>query len=89
MRALKSIFRTHRMPKIIGFDNGLLFSSRVLQKFSEEYEFKHPYYPKSNGQAEHSVQTIKGLILKAISPKQNLPAPSCLLLGRKLRIHST
>lgn len=106
--ALKSIFRTHGIPKIVVSDNGPPYSSRAFQKFSKEYGFKHvtssPYYPKSNGQAERSIQTMKGLILKAInsnrdpnlavlehnnSPKQNLPAPSCLLMGRKLRTTST
>lgn len=59
-----------------------------------------PRYPRSNGMVERSIQTIKNLFLKAIetksdpflaimdynsTPKQNLPAPCTLLMGRQFR----
>lgn len=59
-----------------------------------------PYYPRSNGMVERGIQTIKGLLTKAyqdnedpflavltynVTPKQGLPAPSELLMGRRLR----
>ena len=42
------------------------FSSEAYRKFSNNYQFKHitssPYYPRSNGEAERAVATIKSLL---------------------------
>ncbi|KAK9730649.1 Integrase zinc binding domain [Popillia japonica] len=60
-----------------------------------------PGYPRSNGMVERHIQTMKGLFTKAIedgvdpmlsilsynnTPKNNAPAPSELLMGRKLKM---
>jgi len=41
-------------------------------QFAEAYGFAHvttsPYYPQSNGQAEHTVRTIKSLLANAQDP---------------------
>lgn len=59
-----------------------------------------PYYPRSNGMVERMIQTVKALLTKAYqnkedpflailnyntTPKQDLPAPCQLLMGRRLR----
>nr|CAI5849336.1 unnamed protein product [Callosobruchus analis] len=59
-----------------------------------------PYYPRSNGMIERAIQSVKGLLAKCLqdggdpflailsyntTPKQDLPAPCDILMGRKLR----
>ncbi|XP_031333939.1 uncharacterized protein K02A2.6-like [Photinus pyralis] len=59
-----------------------------------------PRYPRSNGMVERTVQTVKSLLTKCllekedpfaailnynVTAKQNLPSPSELLMGRRLR----
>lgn len=59
-----------------------------------------PYYAASNGMVERAIQSVKGLLVKSyeenrdpflailcynITPKQGLPSPSQLLMGRRLR----
>ncbi|UYV74937.1 K02A2.6-like [Cordylochernes scorpioides] len=67
---LKTIFRTHGIPRTLVSDNGPPFNSTGFKNFAQKYEFKHqtssPKYPRSNGQVERTIQTIKGLIIKAM-----------------------
>ncbi|KAB0790220.1 hypothetical protein PPYR_15443, partial [Photinus pyralis] len=59
-----------------------------------------PRYPRSNGMVERTVQTVKSLLTKCllekedpfaailnynVTVKQNLPSPSELLMGRKIK----
>ncbi|KAF2884337.1 hypothetical protein ILUMI_21827, partial [Ignelater luminosus] len=77
-----------------------LHKSNVPGEVKKYSPIKNPCYPKSNGQVERTIQTIKGLMLKAIknikdpfiavldynfTPKQNLPAPSISLMGKRIR----
>ncbi|UYV65657.1 hypothetical protein LAZ67_3004985, partial [Cordylochernes scorpioides] len=81
---------------------------KIAVDFMEKYEFKHqtssPKYPRSNGQVERTIQTIKGLIIKAVksgrdpnlalmefnnTPKYDLPSPTQMLMGRSVRTLST
>ena len=43
-----------------------------IKLFAKKWDFKHitssPYYPKSNGQVERTIQTIKKLWKKPLEP---------------------
>ena len=94
-------FSRHGIPETLVSDNGPQYSSELFVKFAAEYNFVHvtssPHYPRSNGHAERSVQTIKNILRKANDPLlamliyRSTPLPWCklspaeLLMGRKLR----
>ena len=99
--SLKAIFSRHGIPATFVSDNGPQFSSEEMRTFAKEYGFKHttssPYYPKSNGQAERTVKTVKHLLSNSPDPYLALlsyratPLPFCglspaeLSMGRKIR----
>ena len=82
-------------------DNGPQFASDVLSQFAKIYDFQQvtssPLYPRSNGLAERTVQTVKALLRDSEDPHMALltyrstPFPRCmlslakLLMGRQLR----
>lgn len=89
---------------MIHSDNGPQFISKDFKKFCRDYGIQHttssPYYPKSNGLAEKTVQTLKRLLTKAkregrdpylsILDYRNTPiigsaSPAQLLFGRRTR----
>ena len=100
IRALKSIFSRHGIPRVLVTDNGPCYSSREFRKFAKDWEFEHvtssPKYPRSNGMAERYVGTIKSLLKKAEDPYlaileyRTTPiddlglSPAQLLMGRRL-----
>ena len=53
-------------------DNGPQYSSAIFSKFAKEYNFQHvtssPKFPRSNGEAERAVRTVKELLEKAPDP---------------------
>ena len=65
---LKSIFAKFGIPNELRFASGPQFSSFAFQKFANCYGFVHtfssPRYPRSNGEAERAVQTVKNLLKK-------------------------
>ena len=69
IEAFKSIFSGQGIPQTLISDNGPQFSSQEFTRFSKAYNFSHitisPYFPRSNGQAERTVQTVKNLIREA------------------------
>lgn len=101
---LKKIFARHGIPKIVMSDNGPPFNSAEFQNFSKTWSFKHvtssPRYPRSNGQVERAVQTIKNIIRKSEMDgtdlemcllqyrntpiSYNLPSPAQILFSRRL-----
>ena len=105
INVLKQIFARHGIPETVISDNGPQFSSHEYKLFSKNYQFQpiftNPQYPKSNGQVERSVQTIKLMIKKSIIDKKdfqlallnyrNTPidtlqaSPAQLLMNRRLR----
>ena len=52
------------------FDNGSQFMTREFRDFCEAYQIKHitipPYHPRSNGQAERHVDTLKRVLKKKL-----------------------
>ena len=64
--SLKAIFSRHGVPLVLMSDNGPQFDSSDMKQFANTYGFKHitssPHYPQSNGLAERTVKTIKGLL---------------------------
>ena len=98
---LKRQFGVHGIPAEVVSDNGPQFSSSEFQEFAKEYSFKHvtssPHYPKTNGEDERAVQTVKTLWRKnsdkyrALLDYQTTPIPGIelplaqLLMGHLLR----
>ena len=99
--SLKAIFSRHGIPVTFVSDNGPQFASEEMRTFAREYGFHNitssPYYPKSNGQAERTVKTVKHLLGNSSDPYLALlsyratPLPICSLspaelsMGRKIR----
>ena len=70
--SLKAIFSRHGIPVTFVSDNGPQFNSEEMRIFAKEYGFQHttssPYYPKSNGQAERTIRTVKHLLGNSTDP---------------------
>ena len=53
-------------------DIGPHFDSSVMKEFANTYGFQHitssPHYPQSNGLAERTVKTMKGLLKHTTDP---------------------
>ena len=54
------------MPETVVSDNGPQYASHEFAEFAQQYNFKHvtssPHHPRSNGQAERTVKTVKFLL---------------------------
>ncbi|KAL5014582.1 hypothetical protein ScPMuIL_008852 [Solemya velum] len=104
IQAMKNIFSRHGIPKQILSDNGPCYRSQEFKVFSKEWDFQHvtssPRYPKSNGLAEKTVQTMKNIIRKCCAAGDDVQlgllayrttkldiglSSSELLMGRQLR----
>ena len=66
---MKSQFARHGIPKQLMSDNGPQFNCAEFANFADSWDFQHrtssPRYPKSNGLAERTIQTVKGILKKA------------------------
>jgi transposase InsO family protein len=101
---LKSIFAKHGIPEKVISDNGPQYSAEQFSQFAKEWGFQHstssPKYPQSNGLAEKTVQTVKGLLTKAkqsgqdpylamlnyrTTPVDGVASPAQILMSRRLR----
>ena len=101
---LKSIFAKYGICDTLISDNGPQFSSHLFSDFAKFYGFQHitssPLYPQGNAEAERGVQTVKSLLKKSFTskddpylallsyrstPLKNGYSPAELLMGRKLR----
>jgi hypothetical protein len=103
INVLKRVFSTHGIPsKVIGDNNP--FGSFQFKQFALDWNFEvinsSPLYPRSNGQVEKTVQTVKKLIKKcnedhkdietALLELRNTPvisdfSPAQILMSRRLR----
>ena len=99
--SLKAMFSRHGVPLVLMSDNGPQFDSSDMREFANTYAFQHitssPHYPQSNGLAERTVKTMKGLLKHTTDPCMTLlsyrstPLPWCnyspaeLLMGRKVK----
>ena len=100
----KEVFARHGIPERFISDNGPQYSSYEFADFSKQWNFQHvtssPRYPRSNGLAERTVQTIKGILNKCKADGQDIDlafltyrttpldigfSPSQLLMSRRLR----
>ena len=81
-------------------DNEPQFACAKFAQFMKDYDIKHttssPYHPQANGKAGRTVQTVKGLLVKAKDPHKALLdyrnsaldtgfSPAQLFLGRRLK----
>ena len=102
---MQSIVSRHGIPETVISDNGPQLSSAAFADFAAKWEFSHvtssPRYPKSNGMAERTVQTIKKFLEKADKKNEDPylailahrscpdpsgdPSPAEKRMGRKLR----
>ncbi|VDL19187.1 unnamed protein product [Hymenolepis diminuta] len=67
--SLRHTFSTHGLPETILTDNGAQFSSALPQDFCWSYNVIHvyssPYHPRSNGQEDRFVDTLKWPLQKS------------------------
>ena len=92
------------IPEVMRSDNGPQYSSSSFKNFAKDWRFQNittgPGYPRSNGLAEKTVQTVKSLLEKAKddnkdsylsmlearnTPVDNYRSPAELAVGRQLR----
>ena len=99
--SMKSIFSRHGIPRTVVSDNGPQYNSAETKDFASSYGFNHatssPHYCQSNGLAERTVKTVKGLLEQTTDPYLALltyratPFPWCglspaeLLMGQRLK----
>ena len=76
---LNELFSEHGIPETLRSDNGPQFANHIFAEFTKEWNFDHnsssPRNPRSNGQAEVTVKTVKGLITKAKYSEQTRVLP--------------
>jgi hypothetical protein len=75
IKVLRGWFAQHGLPKLVVSDNGPQLVSAeflgFLQSNGVEHQATPPYHPKSNGEAEKFVQTLKQALLKANSTHES------------------
>lgn len=75
--ALKSLYSIHDVPLTL-FAHNIPFASQQMQNFAVTWGFEivtsSPNFPRSNGQAERSIQTVKTLFKKA---EESQSDPQC------------
>ena len=66
---LKELFAEHGIPEVLHTDNGPQFANALFTKFATDWLFDHntssPRNPRSNGQAEAAIKTVRGLLTHA------------------------
>ena len=104
IKKIKNVFSRMGIPEVLRSDNGPQYAAKTFEKFAKDWGFQHipssPEYPRSNGLAEKTVQTVKDLLEKAKednkdpylamlevrnTPVDNYKSPAELAFGRQLR----
>lgn len=105
VQEIKRFFVDFGFPEQLVSDNGKQFDSSEFRRFCTHFEIRlatsSPEYPKSNGIAERTVQTVKESFIKSKSEGKTLldilqvlrstpvgnglPTPAVLLQQRNLR----
>lgn len=104
INALKTCFARFGIPDEIVAVNGPPFDSKEFHEFCLNWDIffnpSSPGYPRSNGQVERCIQTIKSSLFKAAqdkndahlvlieyrnTPMDGLPSPAEMLMGRRIR----
>ncbi|XP_064469738.1 uncharacterized protein K02A2.6-like [Ornithodoros turicata] len=100
---LKDIFLHNGLPEVLVSDNGPPFTSQLFERFLSEQGIHHvrtrPYHPKSNGQAENFVRTLKAAVSRSsvedrevlrsfifkyrVTPHASTGRPPCELLNNR------
>ena len=92
IKALRKLFARYGVPETVVSDNGPQYSSHEFTDVTGS-----PHHPRSSGQAERTVKTVKSLLKSSPDPHLSLlsyrstPLPWCnlspaeLLMGRKIR----
>ena len=66
---LKELFTEHGIPVVFHTDIGPQFANALFTEFATDWKFDHntslPRNPRSNGQAEAAMKTVKGLLIHA------------------------
>ena len=66
---LKELFVEHGIPEVLHTDNGPQFANALFTDFAIDWMFAHhtssPRNPRTNGQAESAIKTVKGLLTHA------------------------
>ena len=91
IQSLRTIFSTHGLPEVIMSDNGAPFVSAEFKEFLSKNEIRHtttPYHPKSNGQVERCVQTLKQVLKKSTDSSLQTKI-SCFLFKYRVTPHVT
>lgn len=101
---LKDVYARFGIPNEVVSDQGPPFDSTEFRNFNKEWDVVHnptsPHFPRSNGQVERTIQTIKATMTKALSegketsmvllnyratPMNGLLSPAEMLMGRRIR----
>ena len=104
IKKIKNVFSRMGIPEVMRSDNGPQYAAKTFEKFAKDWGFQHisssPEYPRSNGLAEKTVQTVKDLLEKAKednkdpylamleernTPVNNYKSPAELAFGRQHR----
>lgn len=101
---LKSLCSVFGCPKILVSDNGPQYTGTAMRDFTQSWGIEHitssPHYPQSNGLAERTVGTCKGIIKKCLETGEDInramlhlratpidnktPSPAELIFGRRI-----
>ena len=88
---LKELFAEHGIPEVLHTDNGPHFPNAVFTMFATDWKFDHSTSfhrnPRSNGQAEAAIKTVKGLLTHAKCSGQDPYLPVLAYHSISVNVH--